>query len=103
MDNVVALTALTLTGTIATGFFALIRQQNKVHEKIAEAMDKVATSNGLIAKEAKQGNKEAKERNGHLAELVIQTGENTISAVQNVEHQHVDSQVIDSKVIKEAQ
>lgn len=93
-SNAVIIAALGLIGTICTGFFALVKMQNKVHEKIADGLDD-------LAKATRQGNKEAKERNGHLAELVIKTGENTISAVQNVEHQHVDSQVIDTKVIKQ--
>lgn len=58
----------------------------------------------LVA-ETKKGNKEAKDRNGHLAELVVQQGENTkaiadatasqiITAVQKVEVQEVEHQTV---------
>jgi len=105
MDNAVALAALALTGTIATGFFAVINKQNKIHEKVADSMNRVAKSNDKIAEATRQGNKEAKERNGHLAELVIQQGENikavadaatdkVIDAVQHIEKQRVDHQII---------
>lgn len=106
-SNAVALAALALTTTIAGGFFALINKQNKTHEKIAEAMNKVAKSNVEIVKsnyriadETKQGNKEAKERNGHLAELVVQTNENTLEAIKNVEGQHVTVQTVEAQVVK---
>lgn len=84
MDNTVALAALTLAGTIAGGFFTLINKQNKTHEKIASAMDDVARSNKLIAKETKQGNLEAKQRNGHLAELTIESKQATIEAIKTI-------------------
>lgn len=106
----VALAALALTGTIATGFFALIRQQNKVHEKVASSMDKVAQSNEKIAEATIKGSQEAKERNGHLAELVLQQGEQTISiahdatdkiieVVQNIKEQHIEHSHIAEQTI----
>lgn len=116
-DNSVAIAAIALTGTIATGFFALIRQQNKVHEKVATSMDNVANSNRAIAKEAglsrkvqEKGFNEAKERNGHLAELIIQQGEQTkaladgatesiLGAVQNIKEQHVEHQHVDRETV----
>lgn len=73
--------------------------------KMSAGMEKIALSNGKIAAATAKGAKEAKQRNGHLAELVIQSTETAqkiaqqetstiIDAVQNVKVQHVDSQDI---------
>lgn len=102
MDNTVALTALTLAGTITAGFFALLTKQNKTHEKLVDAMDRVAKSNQAIAKEAKKGNVEAKERNGHLAELTIQSGEQMLEAIQTIREQHVDHQTVVKQEVSKA-
>ena len=61
MDNAVALASIALAGTMATGFFALINKLTKTMDRVAEATERTA--------------KEAKERNGHLAKLVVQTAE----------------------------
>lgn len=102
MDNAVALAALTLAGTIAAGFFTLVNKQNRTHEKLATAMDKVAKSNQDIAKEAKKGNVEAKERNGHLAELTIQSSEQMLKAIQTIREQHVDHQTVVKQEVNKA-
>lgn len=104
-DTSVAIAAITLAGTIATGMIALmaklvqaINAGTRAHEKVASAITK--------------GNKEAEKRNGHLAELVIQQGEATkvladgaVSSIvtalqdvpeQHIEHQHVDRVTVDS-------
>lgn len=107
-SNSVALAALTLSGTIAAGFFTLVNKQNRTHEKIATALDKVAASNIIIAEKTEkvaqatvQGNKEAKERNGHLAELVIQTNDKAIEAIQSVKKQEVGEQHVKVQSIDE--
>lgn len=106
-DNSVALAALTLAGTIAGGFFALVNKQNKTHEKLANAMKEVASTNRVIAdsndgiaKELKHGNKQSEERNGHLGELITETQNATLAAIQNLPAQHVDKQVVDKQVVK---
>lgn len=100
MDNTVALAAIALSGTICTGFFALVSLQIKTHQKIAQALDRNTKSNESIAKETKQGNEEAKERNGHLAELVIQSSENTVKALKSVKRQNIKEQHIDHQEVK---
>lgn len=100
MDNVVAVAALTLAGTIATGFFAIINQQNKTHAKLSQSMDKVAASNQAIAKETRRGNEEAKQRNGHLAELTIQSGEQMLEAIQSLKKQNVKEQTVEHQTVK---
>lgn len=93
----VALAAIGLAGTIAGGFFTLVAKQNKTHEKIALALDRNTASNNAIAEEAKQGNAEAKERNGHLAELVIETSKDIKSSL----NKPVNVQTVETQVVKE--
>jgi hypothetical protein len=122
-DGSVALAVVGLTGTICAGFFTMINKQNKTHDKIAKAVDnlaeqsrKVVVSNQDIARATRQGSREAKERNGHLADMVIQQGEmikevadnattNIILGVsevneQHIKKQHVDESVVDKSTIK---
>jgi hypothetical protein len=108
VDNVVALAALSLAGALATGFFALVNKQN-----IAKALDKVAGSNELIARETHQGNVEAKERNGHLGDQNIQitkmigdmteqikvVADRNYSAIRNVQEQHVANQIVETETV----
>ena len=84
-SNSVAIAAITLAGTIAAGFFTLINKQNKTHTKIADGLNR-------LAKAHEKGNKEAEQRNGHLADLVVKTNKRTIEAVQVVHKQKVEHQ-----------
>lgn len=108
MDNTVALAALTLAGTIAAGFFAMVGAQNKIHAKLSDSIDKMTKSNEKIATETKnvadateKASDEARDRNGHLAELVVQQGERIMSGTtvkqQNVEHLHVENETVEKK------
>lgn len=108
-DNSVAIAAIGLAGTIATGMIALMA-------KLVQSINAGTRAHEKVAKAITQGNKEAKERNGHLAELVIQQGDATkiladgavssiVQAIQDVpeqhiEHQHVDRVTVDSQVTK---
>lgn len=76
-SNAVALAAIALAGTITTGFFALL-------SKLSKSLDGVTESNKRIADEAKQ-------RNGHLADLIIKTADKPVN-VQTVETQVVKEQ-----------
>lgn len=107
-SNAVAIAALTLTGTIATGFFTLIRQQNKTHEKLSNSLDKVAETNKLIAiKTERVANAtertadESKQRNGHIVEMIIESRDTVVKSVQKVHAQKVDEQVVEHQVVKE--
>lgn len=97
-DITVPLAAIGLVGSIlalvVTPLFSLLRANTK-------ALDKVAVASEKVAKEHKKGNQEAKERNGHLAELVIQTSENTVEALKSVKEQKVQEQTVAHQVIKE--
>lgn len=77
-------------------------------EKLAAAITLMADNSGKVAKATERGANEAKQRNGHLAELIIQTGENTqaiantaVSAIiEGVSTQHIDKQTVDKQIIK---
>lgn len=117
-NQTVAIAAISLTGAICAGFFKLVSAQNKTHERIAKAVDnlakqsgKIVSSNREIAQATKQSANEAQERNGHLADLVIQQGKMTqqvtakaieeiIKGVSEVNKQKVHTQVVDKAVIK---
>ena len=101
MDNAVALAALALTTTIATGFFAVINKQNATHEKLSRSIDKmsdssklVADTNESIAVAVTQQAKESAERNGHIVELIIESRDNIIGSVQHVDTQEVEHQLV---------
>lgn len=88
MENAVALAAIGLVGTILAvvvkPLFTLLRENTKA-------------TNALV-NETKKGNSEAKQRNGHLAELVIDSKKATIDAItiseQHIEHQDIAVQEI---------
>ena len=98
-ENAVALAALGLTGTLAGGFFLLLREQNRTHAKLSKSMDKMAESNEKIARATEQGNREAKERNGHLAELTLQSRDQTLEAIMNVQEQKVTHQTVEHETV----
>lgn len=106
MDNsAVALAAIGLVGTILAlvvkPLFGLLREQTRATNALSASMKKVADSNKEIAKETKQGNKEAKARNGHLAELTIESNKQMMEALQNISKQHVDHQVVVKQEVKD--
>ena len=75
-------------------------------QALIKALDDMALSNRSIADETKQGNLEAKQRNGHLAEqnvqiteLVIQAKTDTIQAIREIKEQHVVNQTIEHETI----
>lgn len=83
MDNTVALAAIALATTITTGFFALMG-------KLSKSMDRLTDSNTRIADEAKQ-------RNGHLAELVIKTTQD----IKDSMDKPVNVQTVETQLVKE--
>lgn len=98
MDNGVALAAIALVGTILAvvvkPLFALLRANTR-----ATSANTIALQS--IAKETKRGADEAKHRNGHLAELIVESKKATLDAIQNVPAQHVDLQKVDKQVVKQ--
>lgn len=116
-NNNVAIAALALTGTLATGFFALIAKQNRTHEKLAKSIDLMASASKEVAKATVKSAREAEQRNGHLGELVSQGNELTSKMyVQQLKtasiaaedrdtltttDQHIDQQVVAHQIVKE--
>lgn len=82
-DNSIPLATIALSGTICTGFFALLG-------KLSKSMDRLTDSNTRIADEAKQ-------RNGHLAELVIKTTQD----IKDSMDKPVNVQTVETQVVKE--
>lgn len=68
-------------------------------ERMALGMEKVADTNRDIATATKRGADEAKERNGHLAELTIQSKNDTLKAIKHLTTQHVDNQVVNNEFV----
>lgn len=94
-DNTVALAAIALAGTLAAGFFKLLN-------KLSKSIDSNTRAHEQVAIEIKKGNQEAKERNGHLGELVEDSKKATLVAIQNIPQQHVEHQHVDKQEIKES-
>lgn len=106
--NYVAIAAIGLVGSILAivvkPLFALLKANTQASDANTVALQE-------IAKETKQGNKEAKQRNGHLGDLVVQQGaaiqgiadsatHKVIQAVQHVNTQHIAKQTIDKSIVK---
>lgn len=102
---------MTILASMLAGFYTLIkfllreaakdRGADRLERKdFSAAMRDVADSNREIAHETKQGNSEAKERNGHLAELTVQSNQQMLKAIKNIKEQHVDNQIVDNQTIK---
>lgn len=109
MDTVLVLGAF--AGMLA-GFFALFKfalsqaAQDRESDRgernaLIKATEDMATASKLVATEMKKGNKEAERRNGHLAELVLESKQATIDSIQNIDKQHVHVQEIDKAVVKD--
>lgn len=107
-DVTVPLAAIGLVGTIlafvVTPLFSLLKANNKALDNLAKSSENVAkaTAKGheMTTKELRKGNDEAKQRNGHLAELVIQTGDNTVEALKSVKEQKIQEQKVEHQIVK---
>ncbi len=74
----------------------------KALDKLAESNKAVAANSALVAKETAKGAREAKERNGHIAELSIANTNALMTAIkeiktQTVHEQHVDNQYVETQ------
>lgn len=91
-------------------FWGILSQMNKQsakdrdadraeRKKLVSALDDVAKSNQRIADETKRSADEAKERNGHLAELTIQSSQQMLEAIRNIKEQKVTHQTVEHEHI----
>lgn len=104
MESAAVLALIAIVGSVITAQFKVINSGAKATEKQAKATED-------LVKETRKGNKEAKDRNGHLGELIIQSMESTktvtkgatqtiIDAVGHVNTQHISNQTVDHQEIK---
>ena len=70
------------------------KERKEQNVAFVKALKEVARTNALIATATEKGNREAEKRNGHLAELTIQSKEDTLKAIGHLKTQHVDKQVV---------
>lgn len=108
MTDALAIAIVTSIAGVIAGFFKLIDNQNKLHEKLAISIDnmaasteKMAASSDKVAAATTKGNKEAEKRNGHLAEITVQQGDRIANLVTNVKEQRVEHQHIENEVVEE--
>lgn len=104
MTEATVLALVAIVGSVITALFKLLNDNTKAQNATAGAMKS-------LVEETRKGNEEAAERNGHLGEQNIQITEliathttKTIEAIDGIKSQHVDqhvdTQVVDSQVIK---
>jgi len=118
-DNNALITTITVAlVAIVTAFLAvsrlMLKQSSKDREgdrlerksfieaiqKMSTGMENVASTNKEIAKATQRGADEAKERNGHLGELILQNGINTMDAIKNVKTQNVVQQNVKTSTVE---
>lgn len=95
---------ITVIGGMLIGFYALVKfiltNHEKVQEKDREERIALAKAIERMASATETSAKEAEARNGHLAELTIESRQATLDAIacikvkQNVTEQHVDEQIV---------
>lgn len=104
MDNASTFALITILGTVITALFKLLNDNTKALEKLVASSDKVASA-------TTKGANEAKQRNGHLGELVSQGNELTSKILQQQKvsasiladsstSQHIEKQVVDKQIVK---
>ena len=79
----------------------------KERKELSEAISLMAKSSNKVAEATVRSANEAKQRNGHLAELIITQGEMVKNIAESATDkiigavQHVDTQKVEHQVIKE--
>lgn len=109
VSDQVTIALIGMIGAIIAGFFKMIDSQNKNQRELSKAVETLSKSSDKqtaalkeVAKETRQGNLEAKERNGHLGEQNIQITEliTKHTAVMTDQFSKVQSS-LDKQVVKE--
>lgn len=103
-EGSVAIAALTLAGTIFAGFMSMSRQHSKTVNKLTKSLDNVATTNEKIAQETTKvavattkSAEQSEKRNGHIAELIIESRDKIL-----LSHQHLDKQEVETQIINKS-
>lgn len=99
-ENSIALALIAIVGGVITSLFKLLNNNTK-------ALNKNVQAHLTVAKEIKKGNREAKERNGHLGEMATKQAEFTkestnqiLKAVQSIPKQNVQEQNVEHQTVK---
>ena len=101
---------LTIVAGMLLGFYGLLRfilnqsiadrhDDRKERIQLVESLKEVATSNQSIADATKKAAIDAKKRNGHLADLVVESKKQLLLAINEVPEQHVTHQTVDHAII----
>ena len=101
MNESAIIAIVTAIAGVIAGFFKLIDNQNKLHEKLSVSIDRMAEASRDVALATKQGADEAKQRNGHLAEITVQQGDRIEQLVMNVKEQHVEHQHVERETVED--
>jgi hypothetical protein len=88
------LALIAILATTVTGLFKLLNDNTKATSENTKALQ-------TIAVETKRGADEAKERNGHLAEISDLNRDLIIQAVTRVKVQHVQNQTVEHEEVKD--
>jgi len=100
MSDSAIIAIITAVAGVVAGFFKLIDNQNKLHEKLAISIDSMADASRLVATATQETAAQAESRNGHLADITIQQGDRIVEMVAQLKEQHVETQVIEHQEIK---
>jgi hypothetical protein len=109
MDSSIVTILGILAGMLA-GFFAIAKTMlnsatkerdadRQERLKLSEAINHMARNSDKVAAATQRSADEAKQRNGHLAELVIQNTDNIVKAVTDHYDQHIQHQVVDKQTV----
>lgn len=85
---------------VIAGFFKLIDNQNKLHEKLSKSIDNMAGASKEVAQATNKSAMEAEKRNGHLAEITVQQADRVLAHLDNIKEQHVGKQIVDEQKVK---
>lgn len=99
MNDTAVVAAITAIAGVIAGFFKLIDNQDKLHAMLSKSIDKMAASSEKVAKATEKSAREAKERNGHLADITVQQADRIEQLVMNVREQHVEHQHVEKETI----
>lgn len=104
---------LGIVAGMLAGFYAIFKYQmtqaTKDREADREERKDMTKAFTRVAEATERAAREAEKRNGHLAELTIESKQATLDAIacikvkQNVSEQHVDFQAVDHETVKDKQ
>lgn len=109
MDTAVFLAVLGLFGTIVGGLFKLFSDADKTQQRhaeaqlaVAKALNAVAETNKEIADATRKGAEEAEARNGHLAEITVESKKQVIDRIDGlvIQQQTVHNQIVENETVK---